>query len=114
VGWLCIVWQVYWKNLRRFFSEPELEQDSIPEHFARLEDKVGQLVDRCQTLERAKADLEAKVRNLEEVVRSKDAAEEQHVEEKTMIKSRIDHLLSRLDQVVDSDESPLKTESFSA
>ncbi|MDY6838745.1 MAG: cell division protein ZapB [Thermodesulfobacteriota bacterium] len=90
-----------------------MEQDSIPEQFGRLEEKVGQLVDRCHTLERAKADLEAKIRHLEEVVRSKDAAEEQHVEEKGMIKSRIDHLLSRLDQAVDSDGTPLKTETFS-
>jgi len=85
------------------FSGLEVEEDSIPEQFGRLEDKVGQLVDRCQALQRAKAELEAKVRHLEEVVRSKDAAEEQQVEEKMMIRSRIDHLLSRLDQVVDSD-----------
>jgi FtsZ-binding cell division protein ZapB len=80
-----------------------VERDGIPEQFERLEQKVGQLVDKCQALQRGKADLEARISHLEEVVRSKDAAEEQHVEERTMIRSRIDHLLSRLDQVVDSD-----------
>ena len=96
------------------FLEPKVEEDSIPEQFGKLENKVGELVERCQALQRGKADLEAKITDLEEVVRSKDAAEKQHAEEKMKIRSRIDQLLSRLDQVVDSDQTSGKTDTFGA
>jgi chromosome segregation ATPase len=80
-----------------------VEQGSIPEQFRKLEEKVGQLVQRCQDLQRHKAELEAKIRDSQATLKTKDAAEQQHMEEKTMIRSKIDNLLSRLDQVVGSD-----------
>jgi chromosome segregation ATPase len=80
-----------------------VEQGSIPEQFRKLEEKVGQLVQRCQDLQRQKAELEAKISDSQATLKTKDAAEQQHMEEKTMIRSKIDNLLSRLDQVVGSD-----------
>jgi chromosome segregation ATPase len=80
-----------------------VEQGSIPEQFRKLEEKVGQLVQRCQDLQRHKAELEAKISDSQATLKTKDAAEQQHMEEKTMIRSKIDNLLSRLDQVVGSD-----------
>jgi phage host-nuclease inhibitor protein Gam len=80
-----------------------VEQGSIPEQFRKLEEKVGQLVQRCQDLQRHKAELEAKISDSQAALKTKDAAEQQHMEEKTMIRSKIDNLLSRLDQVVGSD-----------
>lgn len=84
------------------FEEFHVEEETIPVQFKRLEDRIGQLVGKCQDLQRAKAELEATIGGLEKAVKMKDAAEQQQVEEKKMIRSRIDALLSRLDQVVGS------------
>lgn len=79
-----------------------MDEDSIPQQFKRLEEKVGQLVQTCHDLRRGKAELEAKIRSFQEAFKEKDAAEQNHIEEKTMIRSKIDDLVSRLDQVLDS------------
>ncbi|MDY6988999.1 MAG: cell division protein ZapB [Thermodesulfobacteriota bacterium] len=79
-----------------------MEEDTIPAQFKKLEDRIGQLVGKCQDLQRAKAASEATIREFQEAIKTKDAAQQEHAEEKTMIRSRIDALLSRLDQVVGS------------
>ncbi|MDY6954017.1 MAG: cell division protein ZapB [Thermodesulfobacteriota bacterium] len=79
-----------------------MEEETIPVQFKKLEDRIGQLVRKCQDLQRAKAELEATIGGLEKAIKTKDASEQQQVEEKKMIRSRIDALLSRLDQVVGS------------
>jgi len=79
-----------------------VEEDTIPAQFKKLEDRIGQLVRKCQDLERTKAESEARIREFQEAIKTKDAAEQEQVEEKAMIRSRIDTLLSKLDQVVGS------------
>jgi FtsZ-binding cell division protein ZapB len=79
-----------------------VEQDTFPAQFKELEEKVGQLVQRCNDLQRGKAELEAKIRDHQKALEDKDTAEESYREEKKIIRSRIDDLLGRLDQVLDS------------
>ena len=79
-----------------------MDEGVIPQQFKKLEERVGQLVQRCHDLERGKAELEAKIRGFQEAIKTKDAAEQHYMEEKAMIGSRIDNLLSKLDEVLDS------------
>lgn len=78
-----------------------MEKDSIPQQFQKLEEKVGQLVQTCHDLQQSEVDLKAKVRELEETLKTQDATSQHYIEEKTMIRSKIDNLLSKLDQVLD-------------
>jgi exonuclease VII small subunit len=84
------------------FQEFKVEQDTIPAQFKKLEEKVGQLVQTCNDLQRGKAELEAKIRDYQRAFEVKGEAEQKYMEEKMMIRSRIDDLLGRLDQVLDS------------
>jgi peptidoglycan hydrolase CwlO-like protein len=79
-----------------------LDEDSIPKQFKKLEDRVEQLVQTSQDLKHAKLELEAKIRELEEGLRTKDATQQSYMEEKSIIRSRIDNVLGRLDEVLDS------------
>jgi exonuclease VII small subunit len=79
-----------------------VEEETIPAQFRRLEDRVGQLVRRCSELERGKADLETKIKEYQQALEAKDAAEQTYREEKRVIRSRIDDLLGRLNEVLGS------------
>lgn len=78
-----------------------MEKDSIPQQFQKLEEKVGQLVQTCHDLQQSEVALKAKVGELEEALKTQDATSQHYMEEKTMIRSKIDNLLSKLDQVLD-------------
>jgi FtsZ-binding cell division protein ZapB len=78
-----------------------VEKDSIPQQFQKLEEKVGQLIQTCHDLQQSEVALKAKVGELEGALKTQDATSQHYMEEKTMIRSKIDNLLSKLDQVLD-------------
>ena len=78
-----------------------MENDSIPQQFQKLEERVGQLVQTCHDLQQSELALKAKVSELEQTLTTQNATSQHYMEEKTMIRSKIDHLLSKLDQVLD-------------
>jgi predicted nuclease with TOPRIM domain len=75
-------------------------EESFPEQFKELENKIEILVQTCRDLRQTKSQLEAKIENLEDALRNRMAAEHQYVEEKSMIRGKIGDLLGRLDQVL--------------
>lgn len=74
----------------------------IPDQFKMLEEKVEQLVEKCQELQNAKVDLENRVDNLQKALSDKDEIEKKHLEEKSLIRSKMDDLVGRLDRVLES------------
>ena len=76
--------------------------DSIPDQFKVLEEKVEQLVQKCNELQSAKSNLENRVNNLQESLNAKDATEKKYLEEKSLIRSKMDNLLGRLDRILES------------
>jgi peptidoglycan hydrolase CwlO-like protein len=78
------------------------EEDGFPGQFKKLEDKIETLVRTCRDLQNNKSELEAKIYDLEGSVKTRVAAEQEYAEEKSMIRSKVDNLLSRLDQVLES------------
>jgi len=79
-----------------------VDEDSISQRFDRLEERVERLVQTCSDLRESKSGLETKVKDLEQALRTKEAAEQGYMEEKSVIRSKMDDLLGRLDQVLDS------------
>ena len=76
--------------------------DSIPDQFKVLEEKVEQLVRKCNELQNAKSSLETTVANLQGSLSAKDATEKKYLEEKSLIRSKMDDLVGRLDQILES------------
>jgi hypothetical protein len=76
-------------------------EESFAEQFAVLEDKIKKVVQRSHELQQTKNALESKIYELEEALKIRLAAEEQYVEEKSIIGAKIEGLLSRLGQAVD-------------
>lgn len=78
-----------------------MAEESFAEQFVRLEEKIKEVVQRSRELQQTKTALESKMYELEEALKIKLAAEDQYVEEKSIIGARIEDLLTRLDQAVD-------------
>ena len=79
-----------------------MEEGSFPEQFKKLDDKIEELIQRCRHLQQTESELEAKIYELEGALKAKVAAEQEYAEERSVVRSRIDDLLSRLDQVLGS------------
>jgi chromosome segregation ATPase len=79
-----------------------VEEDSFPGQFKKLEDKIEELIQTCRDLQQTKSELEAKIYDLEGTLRTKVAAEQEHVEEKSIVRSKIEDLLGRVEQVLGS------------
>lgn len=76
--------------------------DSIPDQFKVLEEKVEQLVQKCNELQNAKSGLETRVADLQESLNAKDVTEKNYLEEKSLIRSKMDDLVGRLDRILES------------
>ncbi|MBS3809047.1 MAG: cell division protein ZapB [Desulfobacterales bacterium] len=62
--------------------------------------KVEDLIERCHTLERENSDLSGRVKQLESELEQKVEAENQFSRQKAQIRSKIDNLLAKIDNVV--------------
>lgn len=70
--------------------------------FAEIEAKVEKLIDLSRSQQAANAELHQKVRQLEEELHLKNEAAQRHAEEKTLIRSRVDNLLAKLEDLTRS------------
>lgn len=83
-------------------EEGVVEKESFPGQFSKLEDKIEELIQRCHHLQQTESELEAKIYELEGALKAKVAAEQEYTEERSMVRSKVDDLLSRLDRVLGS------------
>nr|WP_232364781.1 cell division protein ZapB [Desulfosalsimonas propionicica] len=67
-----------------------------------LQEKVEHLIEQCQALQRNNTDLQAKVQQLESELDQKTEAENQFLQQKTQIRSRIDDLLAKLNNAAET------------
>ena len=79
-----------------------MEEEKFPRQFKKLEDKIEELIQACRDFQQTESVLKTKIHDLEGVLKAKADAEQEYAEEKSMVRSKIDDLLSRLDQVVGS------------
>ncbi len=79
-----------------------MEQEVILKQFEEIEKKVGKLIDVCKSLEATNLKLRNKNERLEEELQGRVEAENNFQEEKALIRSKIDSLLIRLEDITEA------------
>lgn len=76
-----------------------MNNESILRQFEEIEKKVESLIEVNKSLEATNLELRNKIKRLEEELQGKVEAENNYVEERALIRSRIDSLLVRLEDI---------------
>jgi peptidoglycan hydrolase CwlO-like protein len=76
-----------------------VDNDFVLKQFGEIEHKVENLIENCKAQAAANSELKNKLRSLEEEIQGKVEAEKNYAEEKALIRSKIDGLLARLDDI---------------
>ena len=76
-----------------------MDIDQILNQFEAIEQNVEQVIEVCKTYEASNLELKNKVQLLEEELQKRVEAEKRYKEERTLIRSKIDHLLAKLDDL---------------
>ena len=79
-----------------------MDNDLILKQFGEIEHKVENLIENCKAQAATNSELKNKLNSLEEEIQGKVEAENNYAEEKALVRSKIDGLLARLDDVSDS------------
>jgi uncharacterized protein YfcZ (UPF0381/DUF406 family) len=86
-----------------------LDNEQVFEQFEEIERKVDRLIEVCRSYEATNLELKEKIKNLQEELRGKAEAEERYAEEKALIRSKVDGLLVRLQDITETQDSELDT-----
>ncbi|MGD8283002.1 MAG: hypothetical protein PVG70_11145 [Desulfobacterales bacterium] len=78
-----------------------MDNELILNQFEEIERKVERLIDVCKTHEATNLELNNKIKRLEEELQGKVEADRNYVEEKALIRSKIDGLLAKLNDLSD-------------
>ena len=76
-----------------------MDNEFILKQFEVIEQKVEKLIELCNSLEATNLEQKNKIKSLEEEIQGKVEAERSFAEEKALIRSKIDGLLVKLDEV---------------
>lgn len=76
-----------------------MEDDYILKQFEAIEARLENLIQICREKDTQNRELISRVDKLEEELRTKVEAEKRIMEEKVLIRNRIDHLLQRLEDI---------------
>jgi cell division septum initiation protein DivIVA len=76
-----------------------VDSDEVLQNFDDVEERVNKVIALCRTLSREKAELKEKVSQLEEQLLKKAEIEEQYRKQKIQVRSKIDSLLVKLNEL---------------
>ena len=76
-----------------------MNDELVFRQFEEIERKVESLIKICKAHEATNSELKSKIKSLEEEIQGKVEAERSYAEEKILIRSKIDGLLARLDEI---------------
>ncbi len=79
-----------------------MDNEFLDSKFNDIDEKVDFLIELCQTLQIENNELMSKVKNLESELDKKNETEERYAEQQTIIRSKIDGLLSKLNNFSDT------------
>lgn len=79
-----------------------MDNHTIFSQFEEIEKKVGKLVDVCKSLETTNLELNNKIERLEEELQNQAEAENNYQEERALIRSKIDGLLGRIEEITEA------------
>ena len=80
-----------------------MDHEKILRQFDEIEHKVGKLIDVCKSLEATNLEFKTKIERLEEELQGKVEAENNYAQERALIRSKIDGLLGRLEDMTEAD-----------
>ena len=76
-----------------------MDNEIILKQFEEIEQRVERLIEICNALEATNLEQKNKIKSLEEEIQGKVEAERSYAEGKALIRSKIDGLLARLDEI---------------
>ena len=76
-----------------------MNDEHVFRQFEEIEQKVERLIEICKAREATNLELKNKIKNLEEEIQGKVEAERSYAEEKALIRSKIDGLLTRINEI---------------
>lgn len=79
-----------------------MESEALFRQLSEIEAKVEKLIDICRSQQAANSELHQKVKQLEEELHLKSESIQRQTEEKALIRSRIDNLLVKLEDLTRS------------
>ena len=79
-----------------------MEKELIIRQFEQIEQRVENLIKICKAQEATNLEQQNKIKSLEEEIQGKVEAENSYAEEKALIRSKVDGLLARLDDISES------------
>jgi peptidoglycan hydrolase CwlO-like protein len=78
-----------------------LDNAILSDQFNQIEKKVARLIAICKENEAANLELRNKIKSLEEELLGKIETEKSHAQEKALIRSKIDSLLVRIEEIIE-------------
>ena len=78
-----------------------MDSDLVIQQFETIERRVENLIEACRELETNNIELKNQVLQLKEELQKKQEAENRYQEEKTLVRSKIDGLLAKLDTLAE-------------
>lgn len=78
-----------------------MDNELILRQFEEIEEKVIRLIDVCKSHEADDAELKKTIKRLEQELQSKVEAEESYLEERDLVRSKVDGLLVRLNNILE-------------
>jgi len=82
-----------------------VDDQGLISQFQTIESRLDALIQICKEKDNLNKELSLRIEKLEEELRTKVEAEQRYVEEKALIRSKVDQLLMRLDEVASTDEA---------
>ena len=79
-----------------------MDNELILQQFDEIEKKVGRLIDAFQKLEASNLELRNKIESLNTELQNRVEAEQKFVKERDLIRSKIDGLLVKLEDIADT------------
>lgn len=80
-----------------------MDHEKVLRQFDEIEQKVGKLIDVCKSLEATNLEFKTKIKRLEEELKGKVEAENNYQEERALIRSKVDSLLARLEDLTETE-----------
>ena len=78
-----------------------MDNKIILQQFEEIDQRVERLIGLCRSLEATNSELHGKVEELEKELQVKINEEDRYAEEKSLIRSKVDSLLTRLEDVAE-------------
>ena len=76
-----------------------MDSEFILRQFQEIEEKVGKVTELCKSQETINLELRNRIKILEEEIQEKVEAENNYVAEKGLIRSKIDSILAKLEEI---------------